>query len=322
MKYYLAPLEGITTYVFRNAYHSCFTPMDKYFAPFITPHINKDFNAREKNDILPDHNKGLYLVPQILTDKAEDFIRTAEALAGYGYQEINLNLGCPSGTVVSKGKGAGFLARTEELNRFLSEIFDKLSMDISIKTRIGKDSPEEFEELLTIFNEYPIKELIVHPRIQTDFYKNTPNLLVFQQALKESKNPVCYNGDIFTKEKLYDITEEFKTLDKVMLGRGILQNPDLLDSVKSLEEKSQPDIKRLKQFHDKIYIEYKEISCGDKNALFKMKELWSYMIKLFEGSEKYAKRIRKAERCADYEGVIAELFSHYTGTFPVFTKID
>lgn len=319
MNYYLAPLEGITTYVYRNAYHSCFESMDKYFSPFITPHVKRDFNSRELNDILPDHNKGLYLVPQILTNKSEDFIRTARALEQYGYKEVNLNLGCPSGTVVSKGKGAGFLAKPHELNRFLEEIFEGLNMDISIKTRIGIDSAEEFSGLLQIFNEYPVKELIIHPRVQTDFYKNIPNLSIYEQAIAESKNPVCYNGDIFTTEKLEEIKEKFPTLENIMLGRGILQNPALLYN---RESGKMPEIKQLKEFHDLLYKGYKEINFGDKNVLFKMKELWGYMIKSFDGSEKYGKRIRKAERCIDYEVVITDLFSHYRGSFPRFTRIE
>lgn len=118
MNYYLAPLEGITTYIYRNAYHSIFTPVNKYFTPFLVPKQKKGLSSREKNDVLPEHNQGLFLVPQLLTNRPEDFIRTAGVLGEYGYEEINLNLGCPSGTVTAKGKGAGFLAHPTELNRF------------------------------------------------------------------------------------------------------------------------------------------------------------------------------------------------------------
>ena len=152
MKYYLAPLEGITTYIYRNAYHSIFCPMDKYFTPFIVPRMKKSMGKREINDILPEHNRGLYVVPQLLTNKAEDFIKAVQVLMDYGYEEVNLNLGCPSGTVVARNKGSGFLSQPEELDRFLDEIFSKLSIRISIKTRIGRDSPEEFAHLLEIFN--------------------------------------------------------------------------------------------------------------------------------------------------------------------------
>ena len=180
MRYYLAPMEGITNWVFRSAYHSCFRQMDKYFTPFLVPHVNKDFNTKEKNEIVPEHNQGQKLVPQILTKNAEDFVRTANILKEYGYQEVNLNLGCPSGTVVSKGRGAGFLEDPEELDRFFDAVFSELGMKISVKTRIGLHKPEEFEDLLEVYNRYPLEELIIHPRVRHDFYNNHPNMEVFE----------------------------------------------------------------------------------------------------------------------------------------------
>ena len=121
MKYYLAPMEGLTTFVFRNAYHHYFHPMDKYFTPFIVPHILKDFDARERKELDPEHNRGKDVVPQILTNDAAAFGTVADRLCEYGYEEVNLNLGCPSGTVVAKKKGAGLLAEMERLERFLDD---------------------------------------------------------------------------------------------------------------------------------------------------------------------------------------------------------
>ena len=144
MKYYMAPLEGVTTYVYRNAYHAHFYPMDKYFTPFIVPHKEKKFSAREKKELSPENNQGLFVVPQLLTNNAEDFLKTAQDIIALGYDEINLNLGCPSGTVVSKKKGSGFLAFPDELDKFLDKIFKEADFKISIKTRIGKENPEEF----------------------------------------------------------------------------------------------------------------------------------------------------------------------------------
>ena len=202
MKYYLAPMEGLTTFVFRNAYHHYFHPMDKYFTPFIVPHILKDFDARERKELDPEHNRGKHVVPQILTNNSEDFIRTAKALQEMGYEEVNLNLGCPSKTVVSKGRGSGFLQEPKALNQFLKEVFAGLDMKVSIKTRLGMEFPVEFEELLEIYNQYPLEELIVHPRVQKDYYKNTPNMEMFALAAQQSKNPLCYNGDMFTMEDI------------------------------------------------------------------------------------------------------------------------
>ena len=305
MKYYFAPLEGVTGYIYRNAYQTFFGQIDKYFIPFISPTKNKGFTSRELNDILPEHNQGLPVVPQILTNNSDYFIGTMNEIAKFGYDEFNLNLGCPSGTVVSKHKGSGFLAQREKLDEFLEDIFSKSSAKISIKTRIGKDSPDEFYELIEIFNKYPLEELIIHPRIQTDFYKNKPNMKVFKDALALSKNPVCYNGDIFNGTDYRELAEMYPSLDAVMLGRGLIANPALIGEIKN---NHVIDKQVIKAFHDAVYAGYQEISSGDKNVLFKMKEFWFYMVHLFAESDKYAKKIRKTDRLRDYEAIISKLF--------------
>ncbi|WPB47861.1 tRNA-dihydrouridine(16) synthase [[Clostridium] scindens] len=304
IRYYLAPLEGITTHIYRRAYHACFHPMDKYFTPFLVPHTKRGFNTRELNDILPENNEGMRLVPQILTNDAKGFLQTVKKLEDYGYKEVNLNLGCPSKTVVSKNRGSGFLAMPEELDRFLNEIYEGTEVKISIKTRIGKHSPEEFGRLLEIYNQYPVEELIIHPRLQQDFYKNTPNLEVFAEAVRGSRNPLCYNGDIFSASDMDRMKKEFPEVKTYMLGRGILVNPGLAGE---LAGEGPADRGRIRVFHDRIYEDYQKISMGDKNVLFKMKELWCYMGHHFPGSEKQLKKIRKAERLDRYEAAVAEI---------------
>lgn len=306
MEFYFAPMEGITGYIYRNAYHTFFQDIDKYYSPFIVPSTSGDFKSRDLNDILPENNLDLTLIPQLLTNQAKDFIKTSKKLKELGYHELNLNLGCPSGTVVSKNRGSGFLAKKVELEVFLDEIFSASVTKISIKTRIGKDQPEEFYELIDIFNKYPVEELIIHPRVQKDFYNNQPNLNIFKAALRLSKNPVCYNGDIFTVEAYKKFTQDFPGVDKIMLGRGLISNPGLINEIK---DNRKLDKKLLKEFHDKIFEDYRTILCGDRNVLFKMKEIWVYMIKLFPDHDKYAKRIKKSERLYDYEEAVSSLFT-------------
>ena len=305
MKFYLAPLEGITTYVYRNAYHKYFRPMDKYFTPFIVPHIDKKFNTRELKELSKEHNDGLYVVPQLLTNNAEDFQKTARDIIDLGYDELNLNLGCPSGTVVAKKKGSGFLAYPDELDRFLDEIYSKAECKISIKTRIGKSDPEEFHRLLDIYKKYPLEELIIHPRVQTDYYKNTPNWEMYRLAYEQGKENLCYNGDIFTKEDYDRFITAFPETECIMLGRGIIRNPAL---VEVLEGNNKSKKEALVGFHDMIYDEYQRISSGDRNVLFKMKEFWCYLGTSFEGTEKIMKKIKKTEKLRDYEVYVKAMF--------------
>ena len=307
MRLYLAPLEGITGWIFRSAVHECFGGFDKYFAPFIRPNQMGHFSAREKKDILPEHNEGMYTVPQILTNRPEDFIRTAHKLREYGYEEINLNLGCPSKTVVTKGRGAGFLADPDRLDAFLDEVFEKCAVRISVKTRLGMDEPEEFCYLLEIYNKYPMEELIIHPRVQKDFYKNTPDLKVFAEALAKSRNPVCYNGDIFTVEDYRRFTQMQPDVECIMMGRGVLADPALARKIRG---GAGADAAELRRFHDLLYAGYCEEMSGDRTILYKMKELWTYLAPVFTNYKKYAKKIKKAEKCAVYEKIIDELFEN------------
>lgn len=305
MKFYYAPLEGVTGYIYRNAYHKYFTPLDKYFAPFIVANQQDKFKTRDLQDILPENNKGLTLIPQILSNQAKDFIHTSKRIKEFGYHEINLNLGCPSGTVVAKNKGSGFLAKPKELDEFLEEIYSANITELSIKTRLGKEEEEEFYTLIEIFNKYPIKELIIHPRIQKDYYKNTPRWEIFKDAISLSKNPLCYNGDINSVQDYKELLSQFPSIDKIMIGRGLIKNPGLISEIYG-SNRVEKDL--LRDFHNEIYEGYKKVISGDKNVLFKMKEMWIFMGTLFEENEKCLKKIKKAERLYDYEEAMESIF--------------
>lgn len=305
MKFYLAPMEGITGHIYRNSYEKYFHNIDKYFTPFIVPNQSVSLKTKELKDLLPQNNKGLNIVPQILTNNAEGFILTANKLKQLGYEEINLNLGCPAGTVVSKKRGSGFLAYPEELDKFLDEIYKIDNMKISIKTRLGKERADEFYKLIEIYNKYPLEELIIHPRTREDFYGNTPNLEVFKDALKLSKHSICYNGDIFTLNSYNKIINEFPEVNKVMLGRGILANPGLIGEIKNNEFANKEIIK---MFHDEIFENYTILLNEDKNAMYRMRELWGYMSHIFTNNKKYYKKIKKAQKAIDYKNAVNSLF--------------
>lgn len=304
MQFYLAPMEGLTGYIYRNAYEKNYGGIDKYFTPFLS---NKKMSSRELNDILPEHNVGIQVVPQILTNRAEDFLDIAKELQVYGYQTVNLNLGCPSGTVVAKNRGAGFLALPEELDHFLEEIFEKCPIHISIKTRIGKENPKEWETLLAIYEKYPLEELIIHPRVQREFYKGSVHMEAFALATEQSRHELCYNGDICTVEDYRKMTEHFLSMERVMIGRGVLKNPGLVGQIRMGAEKKLSK-ERLLAFHNDILNGYLAVMSGDKNTLFKMKELWVYLAEQFVEPERYIKKIRKSERVREYETIVNALF--------------
>lgn len=306
MELYYAPMEGITGYLHRNAYHAVFPDIDRYVTPFIAANQKGKLSTKEKNDILPEHNQGMQVIPQLLTNQSECFLATERTLREYGYKELNLNLGCPSKTVVTKYRGSGFLAKPEELDHFLEEVFARTECEISLKTRIGVDEPEEFEQLLEIYNKYPLKELIVHPRTQKDYYRNHPHMEWYTYASDHAEAELCYNGDIIDPDGYESFCQAYPDTKKIMIGRGLLANPGLAGMIKG---KPAPDKDKIREYHDRMYEAYREHMPGDRVVLFKMKELWFYLAQHFTDSARYAKKIRKAERLAAYESAVNALFA-------------
>lgn len=300
---YLAPMEGLTTFIYRSAYNRYFGRIDKYFTPFIS---SRKMNSREINEILPEHNEGMTVVPQILTNHAEEFLQITEQIAAFGYKSVNLNLGCPSGTVTAKKRGAGFLSVPEQLDEFLYTIFEKSSLKISIKTRIGVSSEEEWDKLLAIYSKYPIDELIIHPRLQQDQYKGTPHKSAFQKAQDTLQFPLCYNGDIHSPQDFATLLSEIPAVSHIMLGRGILKDPYLVHKLRG-DINTVPNKDTIKEFHNEIFTRYAEIMSGETPVLYKMKDLWTYLSQSFTTPEKYLKKIRKANNFADYKAAVDSL---------------
>ena len=300
-----APLEGVTGYVFRSLHSVQFPGVDRYYAPFITPRSQKSLKKKERNDVHPDHNRGLHLIPQLLTDDAALFLSAAAALGELGYEEVNLNLGCPSGTVVAKGRGSGFLARQPELERFFDTVFARCTLKVSVKTRLGVDYEEEWSELLPMFNRYPISELIVHPRLRRDYYKGPVRLDLFAQAVEQSRAPLVYNGDLFTVADVHAFLERFPDQNRLMFGRGLVTNPAL---IRQLRGGAPLEKEELKRFHDALLTAYADYLSGERPLLFKMKEMWAFWLTLFPEAGKSAKLLRKCRTLSDYRTAVAGIF--------------
>lgn len=309
---YLAPMEEVTGYVYRNVYHRLFGEIDCYFTPFLAPPRKNGFRKKEEKEIDPANNQGMNLVPQVMTNRPEQLYDCARVLSGYGYRTMNLNLGCPSATVVPKRKGSGFLRDPEELEAFFDEYFQKMSeagappVELSVKTRLGLTDPGEFEAILAVYNRFPISEVIIHARVQTDFYRNQPNLEQFERALKDSVHPVCYNGDIFTAGDYETLMTRFPSLEAVMLGRGLVANPGLARQIRTGQKITKEE---LSLYAGALYEGYVQAYGQENNALHKMKEVWFYLGTMFQGAEKSLKKIRKADTAAKYLAAVDELFA-------------
>ena len=300
-----APMEGITGAGFRRVHRRMFPEADQYYAPFIAPDAGGRFKQSHLRALLPDNNCGISLVPQILANSASAFLGAAETLAGLGYTEVNLNAGCPSGTVVAKHKGAGMLADLDTLAAFLDEVFDRCPLEISIKTRMGLNSTDEFPRILAIYQRYPVKELIVHARDRVGMYRSEPDLGGFAEALRACRCPICYNGNVFTGHDLDALAARFPALQRVMLGRGAVANPALFRQLKGGRALQREE---LREFHGQLLEEALAEGLAPQHAMARMKELWFYYSRLFPGSEKPMKAVYKARELSDYRDATARLF--------------
>lgn len=290
-----APMEGVTSRDFREVHAACFPGVDRYWIPFLSPTASHQLTARQLRELEPGPLGFDRLVPQILTKDAADFRWAAEAIGALGYREVNLNLGCPSGTVVSKGKGAGLLRDPAALDRFLEAIFTNAPLPISVKTRIGVNDPAEWEALLPILARYPISELTVHPRTRREFYNGGIHADAFRRAAALLPCPLRFNGNLFTGADVQRTQAEYPGLAGLMLGRGLLADPALITRCKGGTRRRETLI----AFHEELAARYLCYMHPDGAVLPKFKELWLYLSLLLP-DERAWKRLRKCTRWADF----------------------
>lgn len=302
----LAPMEGITGYVFRRVHAEVFGALDRYYTPFISPlpKVGTPFSKRNSRELAPANNEGFDVVPQLLTNDADRFVWAAELLADMGYKEVNLNLGCPSGTVVAKEKGSGLLRNPDRLEAFLANVCERSPLPVSVKTRVGIANDDEYGELLALFFRCGIAEIIVHPRVQKDFYSGSPRQELYGKTLERAPFPVAYNGDIFTLDDYDALLAAYPQTRHVMLGRGIMANPALAREIRGGEGLAREELKR---FHDKLYESYTNDMGG--NAVFRMKGWWGYAKCAFADPSSVHRIMRKTRRADEYEAAARKVFS-------------
>ena len=306
MQLSLAPMEGITGYAFRRAHAEIFGALNRYYTPFISPppKVGTPFSKRNSRELDPENNQGLNVVPQLLTNDADRFIWAAGLLADMGYKEVNLNLGCPSGTVVAKEKGSGLLRNPDRLEAFLVDVCERSPLPISVKTRVGIANDDEYDKLLALFCRCGIAEIIVHPRVQKDFYDGTPRQELYGKTLERAPFPVAYNGDIFSLDDYNALVAAYPQTRHVMIGRGIMANPALARMIRSGAGLTYEELER---FHDELYQAYTDDMGG--NAVFRMKEWWGYTEHAFADPSSVHRIMRKTRRADEYEAAARKIFS-------------
>lgn len=304
MELSFAPMEGVTYSIYRRLHAELFPGADRCYAPFIAPDSTGKFKAGSLRDVLPENNAGITLVPQLLCNAPAPFLAVARELEDLGYGEVNFNIGCPSGTVVAKHKGAGMLGDLRQLDDCLADIFSRCPLKISVKTRLGLHSAEEFPAIVEIYRKYPLSRLIVHVRDRDGMYKSKPEIGAFAAVL-DCPFPVEYNGNVFTPADLSALRELYPDLNAVMLGRGAVTNPALF---RQLRGGGVLTAGELREFHDRLVEEYLASGLAPNFTVSRMKELWFYQLCMFPGSERAGKAILKSRTLPDYRAAVSALF--------------
>ena len=309
MQYYVAPMEGLTDRVWRQAHQKWFGAAGapaRYYAPFISPPENRVLIKKKMAEIDPAANPGAPVVPQLLAKDGALAAWMIGQLRQLGYSEVNLNFGCPSGTVTAKGKGAGMLRDVQKLDAFLAEVFEQAGGPVSVKTRLGVSSAEEFAAILEVYDRYPICELIIHPRVMKQLYRGQADRAAFAAALPACRMPVCYNGDITTAAQLQELEQQFPQLSGVMIGRGIIADPALLREARGGTPAGREE---LRGYLEDLYHGYTELFGSASCAISRMKAHWFYLIHCFAGAEKLEKQLKKLREPWEYEVTVNQIFT-------------
>ena len=312
MNYYVAPMEGLTDRVWRQAHQKWFGAPDiqnapaRYYAPFLSPPENRVLIKKKMAELVPEANPGLPVIPQLLAKDGALAAWMIGELRKLGYTEVNLNIGCPAGTVTAKGKGSGMLRDLDKLDAFLDAVFSQADSPISVKTRLGIDKPEEFDAILAIYNRYPISELTIHPRVMRQLYRGQADREAFAKAFPQCKMPVCYNGDVTTPEQLHALEAEFPALSGIMVGRGIIADPALFRQAMGGAPATKEE---LRSYLDDLFHGYTELFGSAGCAISRMKGHWFYLIRKFEGADKLEKQLKKLREPWEYEVTVNQIFT-------------
>ena len=306
-----SPLQGFTDFRFRNAFHRYFGGIDTFYSPYIKLNGKLVIKGSYERDILPENNTTLEVIPQIITNDAEEFLFVANYVQQLGYKELNWNLGCPYPMVAKCGMGSGLISNTSQIEHILKRVHNETDIIVSMKMRMGYENPTEILDVFPILEQYPIKNIAIHARIGKQLYKGGVDLDSFQKCLDTSKQKIYYNGDITSVEKFRMMQERFPSIDHWMIGRGLIADPFLPSMIKNnTTEYPKNKLEIFEAFHDTIYQEYDAYLSGPTPIRMKMLGFWEYFSESFSNPQKTFKKIKKTGNSKNYEIAVKEIFKN------------
>ena len=308
MTLYLAPLRGITDYIYRNTYHRHFNGFDAAVSPFI-PTLKADrAKASHLKDVLPENNSAMPIIPQIIGNHHGDFIALARQLFDLGYKTVNWNLGCPFPMVAKKQRGSGLLPYPDKIDHFLDKTLPAIPNRLSIKIRLGRKSPDELDRLFPVFNRYPLQDIIVHPRTGIQMYDGKPDLDAFEKCTAMTRHRLVYNGDIFDLKSFNELAGRFEAIDDWMIGRGAIINPFLPAAIRDGRHNCSNPVAVFKSFYEELFEAYKNEFSGPGHLLERMKGFWTYFAQAFKDGRKIRKKIHRTLKLQRYLEIVERFF--------------
>jgi tRNA-dihydrouridine synthase len=306
-----SPLQGFTDFRFRNAQNKLFGGIDTFYSPYIRLNGKMVIKPSYERDLLSENNLDLEVIPQVITNDADEFLFVAKYVRELGYKELNWNLGCPYPMVTKSGMGSGLISNPDKINNILHRAHTESDILVSMKMRLGYENSEEILEVLPILDTYPIKNIAIHARIGKQLYKGGVNLDAFQQCIDNTKHKLYYNGDITSVAKFHEMQQRFPSIDHWMIGRGLISDPFLPSMIKNNTlEYPANKMELFSAFHDTLYAIYSESLSGSTHILLKMYHLWEYFSVTFSNPHKVLKKIKKAQSIRNYEAAVDEIFKN------------
>lgn len=303
-----APLQGYTDAIYRTMHNKVFGGINSYYSPFIR--LEKgEVRQKDIKDILPENNENINLVPQIIVNSNEEFLKLTESVCNLGYKRIDINMGCPFPLQTKKGRGAAILQNTKHLEDIVESINSINDIDFSIKMRLGMDSAEDAKGALEIINKAKLHHITIHPRIAKQQYKGEIDYQTFDYIYQNCLHPIIYNGDILSQEDIYNIINIYPKIEGIMIGRGLLAKPYLaMELNKTIRLSVSERLSMIMKLHDAIYDHYSSVMQGEHQLLLKMKTFWEYLDE--EIGKKPYKAIKKSVNIKKYELAIRLIGSY------------
>ncbi len=296
---YFAPLQSYTTLPFYESFAKVSGGVNKYFTPFYRADEQGNF---EYESFLQFRN-AFKLVPQVLTNKGKELVRFAQDMADRGLDEINLNIGCPFPMVVHRHQGCGLLSFAEEIRKMMEEYYRSgISTKLSIKTRLGWEDRCDILTLLQIIGDYPILEMIIHPRLGIQNYGGVPDWDYFAEVKDVVPVSLVGNGDIGSLKDLHNLQKRFPKVKGWMIGRGLLINPALLYNDQADKERFRRDM--IKEIHDLFIQRLQHYKYSDEQILNQLKNFWHYPGMFNLADKKFMKKLRRTGKLSDYWEVL------------------